>query len=97
MRTHLPRLLIDLQSQFSGRSQDQGERVLFTAAVPSIVLRMKELMFTRRSQKGEDDLFVILFAQYLSIVFGSLQSLSWSFRVDLTQHGQQEGSSLARA
>lgn len=37
------------------------------------------------------------FVEYLSTVLGSHQGLSWTISVDLTQHWQQEGSSLTRA
>lgn len=48
--THLSCFVIDLQSQLSGGSQDKGDWVLLAAAIPSILLRMKEIIFIRTSQ-----------------------------------------------
>lgn len=98
--SHLSRLVIDLQSQFSGGSQDKGQGVLLTAAIPSIVLMVKETMFIRTSQNVMQDVFsycVFSFHQYLSTTLGSLQGISWTVSVDLTQHWQQESSGLSGA
>lgn len=43
LRAHLSRLIIDLQSQFSGGSQDKGDWVLLTTTIPPILLRVKEM------------------------------------------------------
>ncbi len=40
--THLSCFIIDLQSQFSGGSQDKRDWVLLAAAIPSILLRMEK-------------------------------------------------------
>lgn len=93
VEAHLSCLIIDLQGQFPGRSQDKGEWVLLTAAIPSIVLRVKCCV----RQILIWHIFNNLILQYLSTVPHGLQSVSRAICVNLTQYWQQKSSSLARA
>lgn len=49
---HLSRLIIDLQSQFSGGGQDEGDWVLLTTTIPAILLWFKECLITANPIQG---------------------------------------------
>lgn len=93
---HLSGLIVDLQGQFSGGRKDQGEWVLLTSAVPAVLLRDRKKKKRVNASNGNIRFVLIIISlQYLSVL-GSLQGISRTFSVDLTQHRQQEGSGLTR-
>lgn len=91
LETHLSRLIIDLQSQFSGGSQDERDRVLLTTAIPSILLRIREKIIRTGAM-------IMHMMMYLcSIYFLSLVPVhcSWQPAEHLLAHQCRSDSTLA--